>query len=198
LFCFLEEVPMVDTQVNITLDADKDDEILEDVEDYDTNAQSKEGKTRLRSTIGKTDDSGRKIKGRGFAPQKQQSEEDRYGGRYETSGEDDKAGPLRSVEGWIVFASGIHEEATEEDIRDRFSDFGEVKNYQLPLDRRTGFVKGYALIEYEHKEEAESAIKEANGTQFMDNIIHVDWAFSKGVVKSRTSGGRGVKKYTRH
>ena len=31
------------------------------------------------------------------------------------------------------------------------------------MDRKTGYAKGYALIEYENFEEAETAIKEMNG-----------------------------------
>jgi RNA-binding protein 8A len=31
------------------------------------------------------------------------------------------------------------------------------------MDRKTGYAKGYALIEYESFEEADSAIKEMNG-----------------------------------
>ena len=60
---------------------------------------------------------------------------------YETLKESSSGNAQKSIEGWIILVTGIHEEANEEDVLERFSEFGPVKNIHLNLDRRTGYVK---------------------------------------------------------
>lgn len=117
-------------------------------------------------------------KGRGHGRRAGDRHEGR-GGVFETIAQEPGSGPSQSIEGWLVFVTGLHEEAQEEDVLDKFSEFGDVKNISVNLDRRTGFVKGYAMVEFEVFEDAAEAIKRMNGVSLLGKVIACDWAFMR-------------------
>ena len=49
--------------------------------------------------------------------------------------------PCKSVEGWVVFVSGVHEEAADDDLIDLFGEHGQVLGVTVSLDRETGLSK---------------------------------------------------------
>ena len=79
----------------------------------------------------------------------------------------------------MIVVSNIHEECQDDDIYELFSDFGEIKNLHLNLDRETGYTKGYCFIEHYDGDEAETAVKETNGTELLGQKIDVSFAFMK-------------------
>lgn len=128
---------------------------------------------RVRSTVQAV-----KKKGRGF--RERMDMDNKYGNTPFESLPHSGAGPLKSVEGYVIFVSNVHEEGQEEDLHEAFAEYGDIKNIFLNLDRRTGFVKGYALIEYATKEEALDAITNMNGREILTQPVYTTWAFSSG------------------
>lgn len=67
-----------------------------------------------------------------------------------------------------IFVGGIKREASQEDIKkgltDSFSQYGEVGEVIVIIDRFTGKCKGFAFVEMPNAEEADAAIAQLNGT----------------------------------
>ncbi|KAI9347710.1 RNA-binding protein 8A-like protein, partial [Obelidium mucronatum] len=162
----------------VDLDAGADD-LTAMVVDEDPSSNLKQNATRK--------------KGRGFDGAADSSRDDTIrAGKFDAvEGSGSAASAQKSVEGWIILVTGIHEEATEDDVKEKFADFGDIKNIHLNLDRRSGFVKGYALIEYGSIKDAKAAIDETNNSELLGQKIFSDFAFVTGPRGSTSAGGRG-------
>ncbi len=61
-------------------------------------------------------------------------------------------------------------------MQELFKPFGHVTRIFLAVDRATGENRGFAFVNYAHREDAERAIRALNGFGYDNLILHVEWA----------------------
>jgi RNA recognition motif-containing protein len=82
-----------------------------------------------------------------------------------------------------IYVGNLPFAASQEYVSSVFSDYGTVKSVQIPIDRETGRVRGFAFVEMETDAEEMAAIEALNGAEWMSRELKVNKA------RPRTEGG---------
>ncbi len=91
-----------------------------------------------------------------------------------------------------LYVGNISFKATEDDLREMFSEAGEVLSVKLIKDAATGRLRGFGFVEMSSEEAGKKAISMFNGKSFMDRSIVVNEAKpqEKREFRERRSGGQ--------
>ncbi len=87
-----------------------------------------------------------------------------------------------------LYVGNLSYSTTEEDLRQLFSQAGNVKSVSVIKDRDTGRSKGFAFVEMSSDEDAQKAISQFNGQSFQDRSLKVNVARPR---EDRPRGGGG-------
>ena len=89
-----------------------------------------------------------------------------------------------------LYVGNISFKGTEDDLRELFSQAGEVVSVKLITDAATGRLRGFGFVEMASDEDGKKAISMFNGKQFMDRSIVVNEAKPQ---EKREHGGGGFR-----
>ncbi len=85
-----------------------------------------------------------------------------------------------------IYIGNLSFQAEQEDLIHLFSQYGEVKQCSLPLDRETGRKRGFAFVEMKDEADEQKAIDDLQDVEWMGRMIRVNKANSR----ENSSGGR--------
>jgi RNA recognition motif-containing protein len=88
-----------------------------------------------------------------------------------------------------LYVGNLSYNTTEDDLKQLFSQYGDVESVKLITDRETGRPKGFGFVAMGSEEGAQKAIAELNGTSFMERTITVAEAQPEKPRESRGFGG---------
>ncbi|OGH02753.1 MAG: RNA-binding protein [Candidatus Lambdaproteobacteria bacterium RIFOXYD1_FULL_56_27] len=75
-----------------------------------------------------------------------------------------------------IYCGNLSYSMTDEDLKEVFSQYGEVAKATIVTDRQTGQSKGFGFVEMNQGSEAQAAIDELNGTTVGGRKINVNEA----------------------
>ncbi|MCH4904660.1 RNA-binding protein [Cylindrospermopsis raciborskii CHAB3438] len=86
-----------------------------------------------------------------------------------------------------VYVGNLSYEVTQDALTAVFAEYGSVKRVQIPTDRETGRVRGFAFVEMNSEAEETAAIEALDGAEWMGRDLKVN----KAKPKEERSGGGG-------
>jgi RNA recognition motif-containing protein len=75
-----------------------------------------------------------------------------------------------------IYVGNLSYDVTEEDLSSTFAEYGTVNRVQVPTDRDTGRVRGFAFVEMSSDEEEAKAIETLDGAEWMGRNLRVSKA----------------------
>ncbi|XP_066507517.1 U11/U12 small nuclear ribonucleoprotein 35 kDa protein [Hoplias malabaricus] len=96
-----------------------------------------------------------------------------------------------------LFVARLNKQTSEEELKNVFSKFGDIRRLRLVRDVITGFSKGYAFIEYKEERSLMRAWRDANRMVVDQQEVFVDFELERtlsGWIPRRLGGGLGGKK----
>ncbi|WP_448381512.1 RNA recognition motif domain-containing protein [Gloeomargarita sp.] len=75
-----------------------------------------------------------------------------------------------------IYVGNLSFKATEQDLKEVFSEYGSVKRITLPMDRETGRMRGFAFVEMMEDDAEERAITALDGAEWMGRQLRVNKA----------------------
>ncbi len=75
-----------------------------------------------------------------------------------------------------IFVGNLDFTTTEQDLRDLFSEVGEVEDVHIPTDRTSGRPRGFAFVRFATAEQAAQAVETMNGQEVSGRALRLDVA----------------------
>lgn len=91
-----------------------------------------------------------------------------------------------------IYVGNLSYSVTQDDLMQTFAEYGTVKRVQLPTDRETGRMRGFAFVEMGTEAEEEAAIEALDGAEWMGRDLKVNKA--KPREERGSSGGNWSNK----
>ncbi|KAG6515430.1 polyadenylate-binding protein RBP47-like [Zingiber officinale] len=83
-----------------------------------------------------------------------------------------------------VFVGGLDPDVSEDDLKEAFSQYGEVASVKIPVGKQCGFVL------FVHRNNAEEAMQQLNGTAIGKQTVRLSWGRNPANKQSRAERGK--------
>lgn len=75
-----------------------------------------------------------------------------------------------------IYVGNLSFQATEDDVREVFAEYGPVGRVSLPIDRETGKRRGFAFVDMEDESHEDAAIASLDGAEWLGRTLKVNKA----------------------